>query len=507
MRIVFFQIVIFQSNKFIRQLALAGINILVTACLLAGCASPAPITGIEETAALATPSTSLPSPTPLPTRPAYEPGTLVDYIAQDGDTLPALAAHFNTTIQEIRDANPVIPADATTMPVGFPMRIPIYYKPLWGIPYQIIPNSLFVNGPAQVGFDVVQFVDSQPGWFKAVSEYTGDATRRGGEIIEQVAVNYSVSPRVLLALLEYQTGALSQPQKPDGLGSYPLGYEEQFHKGFYMQLIWAANTLNNGYYGWVTGALEEFVLLDDRIERPDPWQNAATVALQYYFSQILPADEYQQAIYSDGFGRVYERLFGAPWGDVPPIFPGSLTQPDLQLPFVAGKQWAFTGGPHTGWGEGAPWAALDFAPPDSVGGCNPTKEYAVAMADGVITRTGEALAVLDLDGDGDERTGWAILYLHLSENEKIKTGAQVKTGDPLGHPSCEGGLATGTHVHIARKYNGQWVPAEGPLAFNLNGWIAYNGRQPYLGRLMRNQKAVIASVVSNAASLILNDSR
>ena len=34
-------------------------------------------------------------PTPMPTRPPYVPGTLVDYTAQTGDTLPALASHFN----------------------------------------------------------------------------------------------------------------------------------------------------------------------------------------------------------------------------------------------------------------------------------------------------------------------------------------------------------------------------------------------------------------------------
>src|SRR5512136_2477171 len=58
--------------------------------------------------------------TPLPKRPAYDPGELVDYVAQAGDTLPALAAHFNTTIAEIQAANPQIPVDATTMPPGMP---------------------------------------------------------------------------------------------------------------------------------------------------------------------------------------------------------------------------------------------------------------------------------------------------------------------------------------------------------------------------------------------------
>jgi len=44
---------------------------------------------------------TIPTPTPLPTRPVYIPGELVEYNAQSGDTLPALAAHFNTTVQEI----------------------------------------------------------------------------------------------------------------------------------------------------------------------------------------------------------------------------------------------------------------------------------------------------------------------------------------------------------------------------------------------------------------------
>jgi hypothetical protein len=63
----------------------------------------------------------IPSPTATPTlivtataislldRPQYTPGELVDYAAQTGDTLPALAAHFNTTIAEIRTANPQCP--------------------------------------------------------------------------------------------------------------------------------------------------------------------------------------------------------------------------------------------------------------------------------------------------------------------------------------------------------------------------------------------------------------
>ena len=89
--------------------------------------------------------------------------------------------------------------------------------------------------------------------------------------------------------------------------------------------------------------------------------------------------------------------------------------------------------------------------------------------------------MLDLDGDGDERTGWNIFYLHLASDGRAQVGDQLKQGDPVGHPSCEGGTSTGTHVHIARKYNGEWLPAEGVdgiLAFNLEGWVPHNGDQP-----------------------------
>ncbi len=441
-------------------------------------------------------------PTPLPTREPYAPGTLVDYTAQTGDTLPALAARFNTTVREILQANPFIPPDATTMPPGMPMKIPIYYRPLWGSPFQILPDPLFINGPAQVGFDVISYVNQQPGWFKDYSFYLGKQDRRGGEIIQYIATEYSISPRLLLAILEYQTGALSQSQPAVDIELYPLGYRNQFSKGLARQLLWAANTLNNGYYGWRTGRLEMIRHMDGRLENPDPWQNAASVALHYYFSQILPQEAYDYAISGEGLLRVYTDLFGDPWTGVEPHIPGSLIQPEMSFPFPAGTVWAFTGGPHTAWGEGEPLAALDFAPPSIVGACLISEQPAVAVADGVIARRGDALVVLDLDGDGDERTGWAVFYLHLANDSLPPVGKRLKKGEPIGLPSCEGGKATGTHVHIARKYNGEWIPAAGALAFNLEGWVAANGEQPYQGTLSRAGRTVRACECSDRSSQV-----
>jgi len=470
---------------------------VITLSLMSSCAPTGEIP--SETSSTATPT--LIQPTPMPTRPKYSPGELVDYTAQSGDTLPALAAHFNTTENEIRDANPILPAQVTTLPAGLPMKIPIYYRALWGSSFHIIPDDMFVDGPAQVGFNAVTFVNDQPGWLKNHREYADGQWLTGGQIINYIGITYSVSPRLLLAILEYQTHALTDPTEPTG--NYPLGYVSTSYPGLYLQLTWAANTLNNGYYGWRTGKLVTFDHIEGTEEAPDPWQNAATVGIQYYFAQVLSTDKYNQAISSIGLAQTFETLLGNPWNSATDVMPGSLQQPPMSFPFQVGTPWTFTGGPHTGWGTGDPFAALDFAPPTNVSGCVPSGEWVTAMANGVIARTDTGLVILDLDGDGDERTGWVILYLHLADNDKVAVGTHVHKGDPIGHPSCLGGEATGTHVHIARKYNGEWVPAGGPLAFIMDGWTVHSTGVAYQGYMTNQGSTVTACVCSDMGSRIV----
>jgi hypothetical protein len=485
------------------------IFVALTVAALTGCQlQPVPPAEILDTPLVQgeiqyTDEPELPLPTPFATRPSYAPGELVEYTAQTGDTLPILAIHFNTTVDEILEANPIIPAEATTLPPGMPMLIPIYYKPFWGSPYQIIPDNLFINGPSQVSFDTQAFVDSQPGWLNGYQEYTAGENRTGAQIVDFVAQNFSISPQLLLALLDYQTGALSKSNLPATIdGDYILGYEDQFHKGVYLQLVWAANKLNNGYYAWRTGHLTTFDLSDGTVENIDPWQNAATVSLQYYFSQHFSKKEYLFATGSNGLAKNYQTFFGDPWAKVEPHIPGSLQQPEMRLPFESGKTWAYTGGPHTGWGTGEPWAAIDFAPPSTITGCSPSDEWNTAVADGVVARLDEGVVELDLDGDGDPRTGWVVFYLHIATQDRAPLGKVLRAGEPLGHPSCEGGTSTGTHVHIARKYNGEWIPADGPLPFNLEGWIAHNGAQTYSGTLTRFSQTVVASTNAVQKSFI-----
>lgn len=484
---------------------LAILGMLLVSTLLVSACQPqvsSVSVGLSDEVALAqdAPTAQVPAE-PIPTRPTYSPGELVDYFAQAGDTLPALAVRFNTSVAEILAANTFIPASATTMPPGMPMKIPIYYLPLWGSSYRIIPDSQFVYGPALIGFDTEAFVSTQPGWLKNVTGFAG-TNLSGAQMVDDIALNNSISPRLLLALLEYQAGALSQPSPPDGTTDYALGFRSYQYKGLYNQMFRAANLLYDNYAAWRVGSLSDMYYPDGSQVRFDPWINASTASLQAYFNWMYIGESYNLAISSEGLARTYRELFGDPWANDQPHIPGSLTQPDFSLPFESGHTWAFTGGPHAAWGNLQPYTALDFAPGSTSTGCIRSFEWVTAVADGVVVRVGDGILVLDLDGDGDERTGWNVFHLHVAAEGRAQLGAQLTRGQPLGHPSCEGGTSTGTHVHIARKYNGEWIPAEGVLAFNLEGWVAVNGRLPYQGTLKRNAQVIIANQFANDTSFI-----
>jgi hypothetical protein len=310
---------------------------------------------------------------------------------------------------------------------------------------------------------------------------------------------------LLVTLLEWRSGALSQPVVPAEVIANPLGLPDD-DSGFYLQLIWAAEQLGRGYYGWRAGTLTTIPFRDTTRSRVDMYQNAGTAGVQYLLAQLFPHEQFDDAAGPDGFAKTYYALWGNPWAAEPPdVIPGDLTQPELTLPFASNQSWSLTGGPHPGWGSDLPWSALDFGPP-GVAGCQNSALWFTASAPGVVVRSEDNTLVLDLDGDGLEQTGWALFYFHVAERDRAPAGRRVNAGDLLGHPSCEGGRATGTHVHMARKYNGEWIPADGivpgVVPFVLGGWTPERGDAPYQGRLTRLGAWVEACTCSTAANRV-----
>ena len=92
-----------------------------------------------------------------------------------------------------------------------------------------------------------------------------------------------------------------------------------------------------------------------------------------------------------------------------------------------------------------------------------------------------------------EQTGWAIVYMHIASQERVEPGRRLRAGQRIGQPSCEGGPATGTHLHIARKYNGAVDRGRGALPFVLDGWTSPGRPEPALSRIMvKDGQGVIA---------------
>src|SRR5258708_1932248 len=193
-----------------------------------------------------------------------------------------------------------------------------------------------------------------------------------------------------------------------------------------------------------------------------------------------------------GLFEVYYFMFGNPFDlAVEPLLPFALAQPQMELPFEPGAIWAFTGGPHAGWDSGSAWAALAFAPSD-VQGCAVSGQWVTAAADGLIVRADNGAVMEDLDGDGYEQTGWDVLYLHTANDGRIQAGTYVHTGDRIGHPSCEGGIANAAHLHLVRKYNGVWISADTDLPFILSGWKSSGTGVEYDGFLKRGSSTLQA---------------
>jgi LasA protease len=462
-------------------------------------------------------SSATPSPQPTepdpPTRlsPSATPTEIIVntspflYYTQAGDTLPLVAIRFGVEASEISSPDPIPPT--SLLNPGQLLIIPHRLANTTSSQH-LIPDSEVVDSPSAVDFDIDAFVQQAGGYLSTYSEWlasTGVTT--GADVVERVAIENSINPRLLLALLEYEGGWVYGAPVDQEHQDYPMGVVDISQQGLYQQLAWTVNQLSIGYYGWREGRMTEIHFSDGVIARLAPDLNAGTAALQYYFAQRGDSQTWLSALDPEtGFPALYERMFGNPWVramSVEPLYPPDLVQPPLILPFQMGHIWAFTGGPHGAWERDGAWAALDFAPGSVESGCVKTDAWAVAAAAGQVVRTGPGLVVLDLDGDGHEQTGWVLVYLHLSSEARIPLGEWVDTGDPLGHPSCEGGRATGTHLHIARKYNGEWIVADGPMPFVLSGWTAHAGSVPYEGTLTRGDQVVVASPLSISASQLM----
>jgi murein DD-endopeptidase MepM/ murein hydrolase activator NlpD len=433
------------------------------------------------------------TPTPDAPHPLPPPREFADqYIIQPGDTLFSIAQGYGVSLEALMQANGL--NEASIISAGAVLNIPaVAIDPNPGSSHKLIPDSELVYGPASIQFDLDAYLKTRNGYLSNYVQDVNGEYLSSAQIIMRIAQNYSVNPRLLVALIEYRSGWVTDPL-PTNI-DYPLGNYDPNKAGLYRQAAWAADNLNRGYYYWRANAISTLSLSAGTYVPLSPTINAGTAGVQYFLSKFNDRPTWDVDVSTLGFFQTYYQLFGFPFDyDIASLTPLGLIQPPMQLPFANGVTWSFTGGPHGGWDDGSAWAALDFAPPGEVGGCAVSNEWVVAVTDGLIIRAENGAVMQDLDNDGYEQTGWNVLYMHIASQDRVQPNTYVYAGQVIGHPSCEGGVSDATHLHLARKYNGEWIPADSSIPFNLDGWVSSGNGSYYDGFLTRGITVLTAEV-------------
>jgi murein DD-endopeptidase MepM/ murein hydrolase activator NlpD len=449
------------------------------------------------------PPTTTPTETATPRTPRFSPTPdqarelpkIRDYyethVVRYGETLNSIAYKYGVGVQQIQLENNIF--DPNVLSVGIVLSIPPPIPQPPGPGSKLIPDSEVVFGPATTDLERIYSSIDENSYLRFYVEIVDGFLLDGPAIVQKVAESYSINPRILIAVLHQQSGWVEGDVSDAVVTDYPIGWYQQGREGLFSQLSWAANELNRAFYRWKSGWAGPYIFYDGRVVPPGIGVNAGTVAIQHLFSLLYSLDTWRDVVGDYGFAITYKSLFGDPFDfSVEPLLHEDLVQPDLELPFEINRTWSFTGGPHSAFGNSAAWAALDFAPPGNGVGCMTSNEWVVAAADGVITRSDSGQVSQDLSGDGFEQTGWSLIYLHIETRDRVEAGIYLRAGDRIGHPSCEGGVSTGTHVHIARKYNGVWIEAGGVIPFNLGGWIAASAGTSYNGSLTLGGDTLLA---------------
>lgn len=432
--------------------------------------------------------TYLGTPTPDPTRTQEGSGgqNYGSHTVSFGETLGLIAQIYGTTVEELVSINNLTNSDV--IDVDQVLLVPAEGRQT-GPSFKIIPDSELVYGPAARDFKVEEFVARYGGYLLSYQGEVEGQALSGAQIVQLVADRQSVNPRLLLALVEHRAGWVTHSSAAEV--DFALGYTKPGYEDLYQQLTWAANLMSLGFYGRSEGGLTSFEVGEVARLDFEPGINDATAGIQLLFGAFpgVTLDEWQRDVGPDGLFATYNGLFGNPFAyTVDPLLPEALAQPALRLPWLPGETWYLTGGPHGAWASGSAWAALDFAPPHDQLGCYPSDAWVTAMADGLVTRSDAGAVVTDLDGDGYHGTGWTITYMHVEARDRVPVGTFLQTGDALGHPSCEGGFSNGTHVHVARAYNGYWISADGAIPFTMSGWVSQGLGREYDGLLVKGDQ-------------------
>lgn len=263
------------------------------------------------------------------------------------------------------------------------------------------------------------------------------------EMIAHVAGKERISPRVLIALMEQNSGAVVNPDfdesQPFADLSEKTGFLEQLRDvGLRLRGIGDTTDLRV-----VVAAPPDAVL------------------------KVLSYNEVQR------LSDVYQQLFPGVVSQPKPV-PRATAQVALQFPYPIGESWYF-GGTHSDSGGDSPMSSIDFMKNGESWGDAITSKV-VAAAPGKVKKYSSCYVQII------HSNGWSTGYYHMS-NIEVQDGQTVSANQPIGKYAnnksqalCDGGSSTDPHVHWTLYYSNKEVNLSGKV---LSGYSVHPGSFGY----------------------------
>lgn len=277
---------------------------------------------------------------------------------------------------------------------------------------------------------------------------------------------HSINPNLVLALMEQQSGLLSQ-KAPGSLASPFAQLSDK--QGFAEQLNDVLSRLAKSFYR-VRHQQEQqfeakgFVTLK---------QTAATMALEQLFAATGKPGKGKLKQLVKAYEQRFEHSLVADNNEFKSFSAAAFARPKLQLPWSLGYSWV-GGGSHGYDGSSWPHSSLDFAYDwPNWGG----QTWSVRSAHGGTVSVLSSCHVRVTDA-----SGWATTYYHMA-NLNVYNGQQIGANTHLGFYAsnknqalCEGGTSTGPHLHFSLLRNGYYQSLDG---VQLSNYEVNTGRYSY----------------------------
>ncbi|WP_051311809.1 pre-peptidase C-terminal domain-containing protein [Zooshikella ganghwensis] len=303
------------------------------------------------------------------------------------------------------------------------------------------------------------------------------------EVISHWSGYSSISPKVLIALIEQQTGLITNKHLNISEFNKPFGDLSEKY-GFSKQTEDIAIKLSTFFYNNENKKRNAISVTSTALEQ------LFSTTSQQTSTDNLPEQHIRKRL--DNFYTIYYRLFPVTSYEKQEfsteqkqdesnnqnmLNPRLVVPPNnlLQLPYLLGKAWYY-GGSHTNTGSGTyPQSSLDLNN-GGVWGSDTSHLWVAAAAAG--RAKVHSSCNLEIVHEG----GWSTTYYHL-DNIQVRTNDTVSRNQKVANYAsnksqalCQGGHSTGPHQHFSLKKDGRFYHLND---VKLSGFKVHTGRDSY----------------------------